>query len=125
MSVRAPVGELNISTGQVCIGRGLASIQAKFNMWYLYYYLNRIQKSIVGNGGSIFDSINKHQIEEIKILIPRAISEQQKIADCFTSLDDLITAETQKLESLQAHKKGLLQNLFPAEGETIPCPPLP
>ncbi|QQS38286.1 MAG: restriction endonuclease subunit S [Ignavibacteriales bacterium] len=46
--------------------------------------------------------------------------EQQKIADILSSLDDLIKAENQKLETLKAHKKGLMQNLFPAEGEMVP-----
>lgn len=46
--------------------------------------------------------------------------EQQKIADCLTSLDDLIRLEAEKLEALKAHKKGLMQQLFPAEGETLP-----
>lgn len=46
--------------------------------------------------------------------------EQTKIADCLSSLDNLITAQKQKLEALKAHKKGLMQQLFPAEGETMP-----
>ena len=46
--------------------------------------------------------------------------EQQKIADCLSSIDSLIAAETQKLDTLKAHKKGLMQQLFPAEGETLP-----
>lgn len=47
-------------------------------------------------------------------------SEQQKIADCLSSLDELITFQNRKLDTLNAHKKGLLQQLFPAEGETLP-----
>jgi type I restriction enzyme S subunit len=47
-------------------------------------------------------------------------AEQQKIADCLSSLESLISAESQKLEHLQTHKKGLMQQLFPAEGETVP-----
>lgn len=47
-------------------------------------------------------------------------AEQQKIADCLGSLDDLIAAHSRKLAALQDHKKGLLQQLFPAEGETTP-----
>lgn len=47
-------------------------------------------------------------------------TEQQKIADCLSSLDELITAETQKLDALKTHKKGLMQQLFPREGETAP-----
>jgi type I restriction enzyme S subunit len=56
-----------------------------------------------------------------KIVIPfPEIKEQQKIADCLSSIDELITSQTQKVEALKAHKKGLMQQLFPAEGETVP-----
>ena len=47
-------------------------------------------------------------------------AEQQKIADCLSSLDELIAAESQKLDALKTHKKGLMQQLFPREGETAP-----
>lgn len=46
--------------------------------------------------------------------------EQKKIADCLSSIDELITAEVQKLEAFKAHKKGLTRQLFPTKGETIP-----
>ena len=46
--------------------------------------------------------------------------EQQKITDCLSAIDDLISAQTKKIEALNAHKKGLMQRLFPAEGETVP-----
>src|SRR5690554_95351 len=46
--------------------------------------------------------------------------EQQKIASCLSSLDNLITAHKEKLEALKDHKKGLMQNLFPKEGEKVP-----
>ena len=58
-------------------------------------------------------------IRNIIIHLPN-LDEQQKIASCLSSLDDLITAENQKLDVLKAHKKGLMQQLFPAEGETTP-----
>jgi type I restriction enzyme, S subunit len=47
-------------------------------------------------------------------------AEQQKIADCLSSLDELITAQARKVEALKTHKKGLMQQLFPREGETQP-----
>ena len=57
--------------------------------------------------------------QNLTVLIPK-IPEQQKIASCLSSLDEVITGEKQKLELLKAHKKGLLQQLFPQEGETVP-----
>jgi type I restriction enzyme S subunit len=51
---------------------------------------------------------------QIEIPIPH-LSEQQKIADCLSSLDDLIELQAKQLEALQAHKKGLMQQLFPQE----------
>jgi type I restriction enzyme S subunit len=54
------------------------------------------------------------EYQHLKIPVP-SLSEQQKIADCLFSLDELITLETQKLEALKAHKKGLMQQLFPQE----------
>jgi type I restriction enzyme S subunit len=56
-----------------------------------------------------------------EILIPKPNKqEQQKIASCLSSLDEVIDAYNQKLELLKKHKKGLMQNLFPQEGETVP-----
>lgn len=46
--------------------------------------------------------------------------EQQKIADCLSSLDELIAAQARKLDALKTHEKGLMQQLFPREGETQP-----
>ena len=48
------------------------------------------------------------------------MSEEQKIADCISSIDELISNQSQKLELLKAHKKGLMQQLFPAKGESAP-----
>lgn len=48
------------------------------------------------------------------------LKEQQKIASCLSSIDGLINAEDKKLEALKSHKKGLMQKLFPSEGETVP-----
>jgi len=58
-------------------------------------------------------------MSKIQIPVP-SIDEQQKIASCLSSLDELIAAHNDKLDALKDHKKGLLQNLFPQEGETEP-----
>ena len=56
----------------------------------------------------------------ITVPIPPTEAEQQKISDCLGSLDDLIAAESRKLEALRQHKQGLMQQLFPQLGETVP-----
>jgi type I restriction enzyme, S subunit len=61
--------------------------------------------------------INKTQFSGFIIPHPADFPEQQRIADCLTSLDDLIAAQTQKLEALKTHKKGLMQQLFPSPEE--------
>ena len=57
---------------------------------------------------------------KLRIAIPKNPQEQQKIASCLLSLDEVIAAHSQKLELLKDHKKGLMQNLFPQEGEKVP-----
>jgi type I restriction enzyme S subunit len=56
---------------------------------------------------------------EWRTLLP-SITEQQKIAECLSSVDELLTAQARKVDALKTHKKGLMQQLFPREGETKP-----
>lgn len=64
-------------------------------------------------------NISKETFFNVKIATP-SLPEQQKIADCLDSADALIVAQGRKVEALKAHKKGLMQQLFPQEGETQP-----
>ena len=73
------------------------------------YLINEIEKNI---SGSEPPNLSAQQIEDISVYIPLKV-EQQKIADCLSSIDELITAQTQKLDTLKTHKKGLMQQLFP------------
>ena len=93
---------------------------------------------VVGFGGHLFRSnsireqikkeaqgtkvlgISVRRISKINIFYPQNRDEQQKIADCLTSLDDRIRLETERLNALKDHKKGLMQQMFPAGGETVP-----
>lgn len=59
-------------------------------------------------------------LQNFLLYIPNNNTEQQKIADCLSSLDDLIEATAQKVEVLKEYKKGLMQRLFPAEGKNVP-----
>lgn len=64
-------------------------------------------------------NISKEAFFSIRLPTP-GHAEQQHIADCISSLEELIAAEHKKLEALKAHKKGLMQKLFPRDGETAP-----
>jgi len=63
-------------------------------------------------------NISIEKFLSISVWVPSP-AEQQKIADCLTSLEDLIAAQTQKLEGLKAHKKGLMQQLFPSPDDSL------
>lgn len=80
MSVRAPVGPVNYSTQHICIGRGLAAMRVKNNIKkeFLFYLLKSQEDKIKGNGGAVFDSISRNQIEAIKIPLP-PLSIQEEI----------------------------------------------
>jgi len=116
------VGRLNLCKPETSILGTLSALKSKNENKYLivwaYYLLNTIDFSSYVKGAGIphiYYSDYKHHT--IGVAKP---AEQQKIASCLSSLDELITAESQKLELLKQHKKGLLQNLFPQEGETLP-----
>lgn len=64
--------------------------------------------------------INGNEYSSMPLLLPSTLKEQQKIADCLSSLDDLIAAQSQKIEVLKELKKGLMRQLFPAKGQTVP-----
>ncbi len=73
-------------------------------------YLNKIAPAAAQK------NINNEILSVLAILVP-AFGEQQRIATCLTTLDDLITAHSAKLSALKTHKKGLMQQLFPSSNE--------
>lgn len=92
--------------------------------YYKYYfktrkYIQNLNRNLEGIRDGKMISYN--QFSSIKIPYPRLFKEQQKVADCLSSIDELIDAESRKLKALEKHKKGLMQKLFPAEGKTLPA----
>ena len=63
--------------------------------------------------------ISYAQFSELMLPVPKPV-EQKKIADCLSSVDELIAEQSRKVDALKTHKKGLMQQLFPCEGETQP-----
>ena len=113
ISVRAPVGDLNIAHIECAIGRGLAAIDPiNIDRDYLFYYFKlykdqwqRIQQ------GSTFSAINKNGLESLLVPCPPK-DEQMLIASKLLTLDKKLEIETEQLDSLQILKKGLMQQLL-------------
>ena len=110
--------------GEVLLNQRISKVITSdkiYSRFLLYFFLTdafhkRIKNTATG-------STVKHSSNKIILNSPISLptkKEQQKIAACLSSLDEVITAESEKLDLLQDHKKGLLQQLFPAEGETQP-----
>lgn len=95
----------------------------KFDSYFLssFFQSEFYQKEILSRSllNAVPCKINMEELRKTRILLPE-IREQQKIANCLSSLDDLIEATAQKVEALKGHKKGLMQRLFPAEGKNVP-----
>lgn len=81
---------------------------------------NQLKKHITSGARSNgLLNISKETFFGVEIPTP-SLPEQQKIADCLSSLDELIALQGRKVDALKTHKKGLMQQLFPREGETQP-----
>lgn len=116
------VGRLNLCQPKSSILGTLISIKSKdlekFNLDWIYYLMNTIDFTSYKKGSGI-PHIYYSDFKNEPIALPKP-KEQQKIASCLSSLDELIEAHSQKLKLLKDHKKGLMQNLFPQEGEKVP-----
>ena len=91
------------------------------------YFLNQYlishdgQKQIDSfQAGGNRQGLNFEQIRSLLLPLPPVFAEQQKIAECLSSVDEVIAAQSRKVEALKTHKKWLMQQLFPREGETQP-----
>lgn len=68
-------------------------------------------------------SINDNDLMALPVPVPggtESVAEQQEIAECLSSVDELVAAQTRRVDALKTHRKGLMQQLFPREGETQP-----
>ena len=100
--------------------RAYALMGCRDNARFIYYAVDNSKDRLARNAVlSTVLSLRLPIIENFAIGCPEP-REQQKIAACLSTLDELIEAESQKLDALKVHKKGLMQQLFPREGETLP-----
>ena len=115
VSVRAPVGELNIINQECCIGRGLSAIRTTNEILgeYLYQYLDFNKSSLLKlSQGSTFSAINKADLERILIGLPTNDSEMKNISIVLRNIDDLIKSEKKHNKDVIETKTGLMQNLL-------------
>jgi len=101
-----------LNQNAVCLRANSKIVQGFLNtLFKKSEYVNFIESIIRGNANQ--GSIALEDLFKYKFLQPNNPKEQQKIASCLSSLDELIVAQTDKIEQLKKHKKGLMQGLFP------------
>ena len=113
MSVRAPVGALNVAQASCCIGRGLAAIKGiaveqDYLYWALQYSVSQLRRV---SQGSTFDSINKDHLSRLRIPTPTQI-EQRKISAILSSVDDAIEATQHIIDQTEVVKRSIMQKLL-------------
>lgn len=120
LSMTGNVGRVCIVTQPNCLLNQrvglLKPVNYQVDSNYIYCLINsdHFENTMIRSGqGAAQANISKDNVESFSILVPPTIAEQKKIAECLSALDDQIAAETAKLDALQDHKKGLMQQLFP------------
>lgn len=115
ISVRAPIGALNIANCECCIGRGLAALTVNKNSCiqkYLWYALsNKVEELNSKGTGSTFKAINKKILAETEIPLP-PLDEQRKIAAVLDKVSDLIAKRRQQLDKLDELIKARFVEMF-------------
>lgn len=108
-------------TGQITVGAFCAIFRPFVTFAKLAFrsdsYADFVASAI---GGGNINNLKISNLESFEFAVPSSQDEQQKVAACLTSLDEVIAAQGHKVEALKAHKRGLMQELFPREGETRP-----
>ena len=114
---------MSILVTEASTNQGFQSLVPKLgtNKDYIYYLQPIIKEQCLRfSKGSTFLEVSSTSVKNFKIPFT-SNKEQEKVADCLGSMDDLISSVADKIETLKEYKKGLMQQLFPAEGKTIPA----
>lgn len=111
----------NIYLNSFCFGYRFNVLKDYQPLFLAYYFRSSHGRRLMTKlaQGVTRYNLSKSNFLKAEIAFP-SLPEQQKIAECLSSVDDLIQAEADQLQALKDHKKGLMQQLFPQEGETTP-----
>ena len=88
--------------------------------YYYFFSTNFYERAMRMTAKGTVDSVRLDMISKMDIKMPKKISEQKKIADCLTKLDNLITLHQRKCDEIKKLKKYMLQNMFPQNDEKVP-----
>ena len=114
MSVRAPVGDVNITPIDMCLGRGVCGIRMKNeNQEFLFYLLKYYMPRLVNKqSGTVFGSVNKNDINSLEIDIPEDSTIQRKIARYLSMIDEKIELNEKINKNLEQQISALFRNMF-------------
>ena len=112
LSVRAPVGDVNIASEDCCIGRGIASISSKYTSFVYYSFLNQKNDfDIYNNSGTIFGSINREGLSSFNLPASN-IALIEKFESIASEMDKAILNNTIEINKLHTLKQAYLQKFF-------------
>lgn len=117
LSVRAPVGDINVAIEKCCIGRGLASISSKRGLHSFLLYLVKSLKNrleVFNGEGTVFGSINKNTLTQFKIIIP-PIDMQEKFNEIIQRHDCMVLELHKEIINLSTQRDTLLPKLMSGE----------
>ena len=116
LSVRAPVGDVNVAVDKCCIGRGLSALSMKNGSREFLYYLiqhNRQRlKQIFESEGTVFGCVNKDGLKNFEVLLPENDCEQRAIAKILSDLDEKIELNQRMIKTLEASAQALFKRWF-------------
>lgn len=114
MSVRAPVGDLNITPVDMCLGRGVCGIRMKNgNQDFLYYLLKYYMPQLINKeSGTVFGSVNRNDINGLEIDIPEDYQVQRVISRCLSMLDEKIEENERINDNLEEQALALFRQYF-------------
>jgi type I restriction enzyme S subunit len=115
LSVRAPVGDVNIAQSRCCIGRGISAIrpkQDKLHHLFLFYFLKFNGKKFEAlSAGSTFKAIRRREIENYPTPLP-PLPEQRRIVSILSTVDEAIQRVDEAIARTERLKRGLMQRLL-------------
>ena len=114
MSVRAPVGDLNITPVKMCLGRGVCSIRAKNGCQdFIYYLMQFSMKQLLSKeSGTVFGSVNRNDINGLEVDIPEDVETQEKIARFLGCIDEKIEINKSINKNLEEQVSALYESWF-------------